>query len=114
MPVFSFYSVVESNDIVDYGTLVDPAGTSHLCLATSSLLIQHAFENLEDSAKDGIVEELLVQGPNIFSEVAKNQRGVYCVLLSHRVSAQSRYLQLLNRTISFWLVYIAMTPCDSL
>ncbi len=40
---------------------------------------QHAFENLEDSAKDGIVDELLNQGPSVFSEVAKSQWGSYCI-----------------------------------
>lgn len=44
-----------------------------------SSLVQHAFENLEDSAKDGIVDELLDQGGAVFSEVAKNQWGSYCV-----------------------------------
>ena len=42
-------------------------------------LAQHAFENLEESAKDGIVEELLNQGPVVFGEVAKNQWGSYCI-----------------------------------
>jgi pumilio RNA-binding family len=41
--------------------------------------LQHAFENLEESAKDGIVDELLNQGSNIFSEVAKSQWGSYCI-----------------------------------
>ena len=41
--------------------------------------MQHAFENLEESAKDGIVDELLNQGPNVFGEVAKSQWGSYCV-----------------------------------
>ena len=45
----------------------------------SSNRIQHAFENLEDSAKDGIIDELLIQGASVFSEVAKNQWGSYCV-----------------------------------
>jgi hypothetical protein len=40
---------------------------------------QHAFENLEPEAKDGIVDELLNQGPAIFGEVAKNQWGSYCI-----------------------------------
>ena len=43
------------------------------------MLAQHAFENLEESAKDGIVEELLNQGPVVFGEVAKNQWGSYCI-----------------------------------
>lgn len=41
--------------------------------------VQHAFENLEEAAKDGIVNELLNQGPNVFGEVAKSQWGSYCV-----------------------------------
>ncbi len=41
--------------------------------------MQHAFENLEKSAKDGIVDELLSQGAAVFSEVAKNQWGSYCI-----------------------------------
>ncbi|KAK7460854.1 meiotic PUF protein 1 [Stygiomarasmius scandens] len=55
------------------------------CHETGSLVVQHAFENLEDSAKDGIVEELLNQGPTVFSEVTKNQWGSYCVqhILEH-------------------------------
>ncbi|OJT09567.1 Meiotic coiled-coil protein 2 [Trametes pubescens] len=55
------------------------------CHETGSLVVQHAFENLEESAKDGIVDELLNQGPNVFGEVAKNQWGSYCVqhILEH-------------------------------
>ncbi|KAI0652582.1 ARM repeat-containing protein [Trametes meyenii] len=55
------------------------------CHETGSLVVQHAFENLEESAKDGIVDELLNQGPNIFGEVAKNQWGSYCIqhILEH-------------------------------
>ncbi|KAJ7074603.1 armadillo-type protein [Mycena amicta] len=46
---------------------------------------RHAFENLEDSAKDGIVAELLGQGLVIFGEVAKSQWGSYCIqhILEH-------------------------------
>ncbi|SJL04234.1 uncharacterized protein ARMOST_07595 [Armillaria ostoyae] len=56
------------------------------CHETGSLVVQHAFENLEDSAKDGIVDELLNQGPSVFSEVAKSQWGSYCIqhILEHR------------------------------
>ncbi|KAJ3876253.1 armadillo-type protein [Lentinula edodes] len=55
------------------------------CHETGSLVVQHAFENLEDSAKDGIIDELLNQGLSVFSEVAKNQWGSYCVqhILEH-------------------------------
>uniref|UniRef100_A0A0W0FE46 PUM-HD domain-containing protein n=2 Tax=Moniliophthora roreri TaxID=221103 RepID=A0A0W0FE46_MONRR len=55
------------------------------CHETGSLVVQHAFENLEDNAKDGIVDELLNQGPSVFSEVAKNQWGSYCIqhILEH-------------------------------
>lgn len=49
-------------------------------------VLQHAFENLEESAKDGIVDELLNQGPNVFGEVAKNQWGSYCVQHSESIS----------------------------
>jgi pumilio RNA-binding family len=48
---------------------------------------------LEESAKDGIVDELLNQGAAVFGEVAKNQWGSYCIqhslsfLLSLPVSA---------------------------
>lgn len=45
----------------------------------SMTISQHAFENLEESAKDGIVDELLNQGPIVFGEVAKNQWGSYCI-----------------------------------
>jgi len=55
------------------------------CHETGSLVVQHAFENLEESAKDGIVDELLNQGPAVFSEVAKSQWGSYCIqhILEH-------------------------------
>ncbi|KAK0436291.1 armadillo-type protein [Armillaria borealis] len=55
------------------------------CHETGSLVVQHAFENLEDSAKDGIVDELLNQGSSVFSEVAKSQWGSYCIqhILEH-------------------------------
>ncbi|KAE9398854.1 ARM repeat-containing protein [Gymnopus androsaceus JB14] len=52
------------------------------CHETGSLVVQHAFENLEDSAKDGIVDELLNQGPSVFSEVAKKPVG-FLLLLEH-------------------------------
>ncbi|KAI0053414.1 ARM repeat-containing protein [Auriscalpium vulgare] len=65
------------------------------CHETGSLVVQHAFENLEDSAKDGIVDELLNQGAGVFSEVAKNQWGSYCIqhILEHG-SAQHRQMAL--------------------
>ncbi|KAI0079533.1 ARM repeat-containing protein [Panus rudis PR-1116 ss-1] len=55
------------------------------CHETGSLVVQHAFENLEESAKDGIVDELLNRGPAVFSEVCKSQWGSYCVqhILEH-------------------------------
>lgn len=55
------------------------------CHETGSLVVQHAFENLEESAKDGIIDELLNQGTAVFSEVAKNQWGSYCIqhILEH-------------------------------
>ncbi|KAF8640907.1 hypothetical protein AX17_000555 [Amanita inopinata Kibby_2008] len=55
------------------------------CHETGSLVVQHAFENLEAEAKDGIVDELLNQGPVVFSEVAKSQWGSYCIqhILEH-------------------------------
>ncbi|KAF6748349.1 pumilio-family RNA binding repeat protein [Ephemerocybe angulata] len=55
------------------------------CHETGSLVVQHAFENLEADAKDGIVDELLNQGMNVFAEVAKNQWGSYCIqhILEH-------------------------------
>ncbi|KAA1467795.1 ARM repeat-containing protein [Dentipellis sp. KUC8613] len=65
------------------------------CHETGSLVVQHAFENLEESAKDGIVDELLNQGQLVFSEVAKNQWGSYCIqhILEHG-SAQHRQMTL--------------------
>ncbi|KAF8164415.1 armadillo-type protein [Pholiota molesta] len=42
------------------------------CHETGSLVVQHAFENLEAEAKDGIVDELLNHGFGVFSEVAKS------------------------------------------
>ncbi|RXW14073.1 hypothetical protein EST38_g11780 [Candolleomyces aberdarensis] len=55
------------------------------CHETGSLVVQHAFENLECEAKDGIVDELLNQGMATFAEVAKNQWGSYCIqhILEH-------------------------------
>ncbi|KAF9055738.1 armadillo-type protein [Panaeolus papilionaceus] len=55
------------------------------CHETGSLVVQHAFENLEAEAKDGIVDELLNQGFAIFSEVTKSQWGSYCIqhILEH-------------------------------
>ncbi|KAH8825763.1 armadillo-type protein [Flagelloscypha sp. PMI_526] len=55
------------------------------CHETGSLVVQHAFENLEDHAKDGIVDELLSGGPAVFAEVCKNQWGSYCIqhILEH-------------------------------
>jgi len=49
------------------------------CHETGSLVVQHAFENLEESAKDGIVDELLNQGAEVFGEVCTNQWGSYCI-----------------------------------
>ncbi|KAG6380577.1 armadillo-type protein [Boletus reticuloceps] len=55
------------------------------CHETGSLVVQHAFENLEDSAKDGIIDELLNQGSAVFGEITKNQWGSYCIqhILEH-------------------------------
>ncbi|KAJ7814364.1 armadillo-type protein [Mycena leptocephala] len=39
---------------------------------TRLVFLQHAFENLEESAKDGIVDELLGQVGTVFGEVAKS------------------------------------------
>ncbi|THH05228.1 hypothetical protein EW145_g4950 [Phellinidium pouzarii] len=55
------------------------------CHETGSLVVQHAFENLEESAKEGIVDELLNRGHTVFSDVTKNQWGSYCIqhILEH-------------------------------
>lgn len=55
------------------------------CHETGSLVVQHAFENLEESAKDGIIDELLNQGSMIFADICKNQWGSYCIqhILEH-------------------------------
>ncbi|GLB43736.1 putative pumilio-family RNA binding repeat [Lyophyllum shimeji] len=55
------------------------------CHETGSLVVQHAFENLEAEAKDGIVDELINHGHAVFAEVAKNQWGSYCIqhILEH-------------------------------
>ncbi|KAJ7764110.1 hypothetical protein DFH07DRAFT_770517 [Mycena maculata] len=47
--------------------------------------IQHAFEHLEESAKDGIADELLGEGGAVFGKVAKCRWGAYCVqhILEH-------------------------------
>ncbi|CAL1694703.1 unnamed protein product [Somion occarium] len=75
------------------------------CHETGSLVVQHAFENLEEAAKDGIVNELLNQGPNVFGEVAKSQWGSYCVqhILEHG-SADHREMAL-DHIISGLLEY---------
>ncbi|KAJ7029120.1 hypothetical protein C8F04DRAFT_1265341 [Mycena alexandri] len=49
------------------------------CHETGSLVVQHAFENLGESAKDGLVDELLGQGSAVFGEVAQSQWGLYCM-----------------------------------
>ncbi|KAL4068844.1 armadillo-type protein [Scleroderma yunnanense] len=55
------------------------------CHETGSLVVQHAFENLEEPAKDGIIEELLNQGAMVFADICKNQWGSYCIqhILEH-------------------------------
>ncbi|KAJ7835826.1 hypothetical protein B0H14DRAFT_3461065 [Mycena olivaceomarginata] len=40
------------------------------CHETRSLVVQHAFENLEESAKDRIVDELLGRGTAVFGELS--------------------------------------------
>ncbi|KAJ7108794.1 hypothetical protein C8R44DRAFT_986716 [Mycena epipterygia] len=63
------------------------------CHETGSLVVQHAFENLEESAKTGIVDELLGQGGVVFGEVAKSQWGSYCVqhTLEHGSDKHARW-----------------------
>jgi hypothetical protein len=56
-----------------------------------TVIDQHAFENLEDSAKDGIVDELINQGLDVFSDIAKSQWGSYCIQHSKQ-SLSSCYL----------------------
>ncbi|KAJ7925680.1 hypothetical protein B0H13DRAFT_1862937 [Mycena leptocephala] len=64
-----------------------PSRTSRAlaCHESGWLVVQHALENLEESAKDGIVDELLGQVGAVFSEVAKSQWGSYCIqhILEH-------------------------------
>lgn len=55
-------------------------------------LAKHAFENLEESAKDGIVDELLNRGETVFADVAKNQWGSYCIQHSEFVSHSLRII----------------------
>jgi hypothetical protein len=64
---------------------MDTASTTYLCLVSDrpDLMLWHY---LEAEAKDGIVDELLSQGPTIFSEVAKSQWGSYCIQHSQRRS----------------------------
>lgn len=52
----------------------------------SDVGLQHAFENLEADAKDGIVDELLGHGAAVFADVAKNQWGAYCIQHSKSIS----------------------------
>ncbi|KAJ7742375.1 hypothetical protein B0H14DRAFT_3607972 [Mycena olivaceomarginata] len=49
------------------------------------IFLQHALEKLEGNTKDRIVDKLLGQGAAAFGEVAKSQRGSYCVphILEH-------------------------------
>jgi pumilio RNA-binding family len=49
------------------------------CHETGSLVVQHAFENLEDSAKAEIIDELLNRGSRVFGDIVKNQWGAYCI-----------------------------------
>jgi hypothetical protein len=49
------------------------------CILDSLCIPQHAFENLEEEAKDDIVNEILNCGHDVFSEVVKNQWGAYCI-----------------------------------
>ncbi|KAK0207261.1 armadillo-type protein [Armillaria fumosa] len=75
------------------------------CHETGSLVVQHAFENLETAAKDGIVDELLNQGSPVFSEVAKSQWGSYCIqhILEH--GAEKHRQLTLDHLISGLLEY---------
>ncbi|KAF7350199.1 Meiotic coiled-coil protein 2 [Mycena venus] len=45
---------------------------------TRLICLQHAFKNVEEGAKDRIVNELLGQGAAVFSEVGKSQWGLRC------------------------------------
>jgi hypothetical protein len=54
---------------------------------------QHAFENLEDTAKAEIIDELLNRGSRVFGEVVKNQWGAYCI--QHSQSSASVCIMLL-------------------
>lgn len=66
----------------------------------SHFIRQHAFENLEADAKDGIVDELLNHGFTVFSEVAKNQWGSYCI--QHSMSSALRTPFLAHFSFEFW------------
>ena len=59
---------------------------------------QHAFENLEEAAKDGIVDELLNRGAGVFAEVAKNQWGSYCI--QHSMYFHAPFFSLQSMTSS--------------
>ncbi|KZT42604.1 ARM repeat-containing protein [Sistotremastrum suecicum HHB10207 ss-3] len=48
------------------------------CHETGSLVVQHAFENLEASAKEDIVCELL-RNETVFGEIVQNQWGSFCI-----------------------------------
>jgi hypothetical protein len=61
------------------GSLVVQVRLFRLHIHASLIHFQHAFENLEADAKDGIVDELLNHGPAVFADVAKNQWGAYCI-----------------------------------
>lgn len=49
------------------------------CHETGSLVVQHAFENLEEEDKNNILEEMLNRGSLVFADICKNQWGNYCV-----------------------------------
>ncbi|KAJ7440588.1 hypothetical protein FB451DRAFT_1415084 [Mycena latifolia] len=55
----------------DHGALVDPPGAAYLHIRQQIPSGQDAFENLEESVKDGIVDELLGQpeGAAVFGEI---------------------------------------------
>ncbi|KIY45800.1 ARM repeat-containing protein [Fistulina hepatica ATCC 64428] len=75
------------------------------CHETGSLVVQHAFENLEEETKDGIVDEILNAGPAVFAEVTKNQWGSYCIqhILEHGSEKHSKMTldHLINGLLEF-------------
>ncbi|KAJ7829129.1 hypothetical protein B0H13DRAFT_2679927 [Mycena leptocephala] len=83
-----------ASHVWNHGALMDPPAppifayvnkslkgkwTTLACYETESLVVQHAFENLEESAKDWIVDEPLGQGAAVFDEITESRWNSYYI-----------------------------------